>query len=85
MSLNEHRCHARHCNTPVPPKMFMCKRHWYMLPKAKRDAIWANYRPGQEIDKQPSRAYLDVAWDAVEWVARREKELATASAKGVRP
>ena len=36
----------------------MCKRHWFMLPKALRDEIWRTYRPGQEIDKNPSAEYM---------------------------
>lgn len=41
--------------------MWGCKRHWMRLPKAIRDAIWAAYRPGQEIDKQPSADYMAAA------------------------
>jgi hypothetical protein len=52
--------------------MFMCRRHWYMLPKATRDAVWAAYVPGQEIRKDPTGAYIDVATEAVLWLARRE-------------
>ena len=68
----EHRCHARACKAPVPPKMFMCKQHWYMLPKDTRDAVWANYRPGQEVDKSPSMDYLNVAMGAIAWLAEKE-------------
>ncbi|MEM7284097.1 MAG: hypothetical protein AAF438_21035 [Pseudomonadota bacterium] len=32
-----------------------------MLPKHLRDQIWATYRPGQEISKTPSAAYIRVA------------------------
>jgi hypothetical protein len=55
-----HLCHAPGCKTTVSPKMFTCRQHWYALPKPLRDAIWREYRPGQEIDKQPSDAYLAV-------------------------
>jgi hypothetical protein len=40
--------------------MLACRQHWYVLPKSLRDAIWRQYRPGQETDKQPSHAYLAV-------------------------
>ena len=33
--------------------MFMCPRHWYSLPPAMRDAIWATYRRGQERHQGP--------------------------------
>jgi len=70
--MSPHICHALRCTAPVPPKMFMCKRHWYMVPKKLRDAIWAAYRPGQEVRKDPSREYLDVAMHAINVVAVRE-------------
>jgi hypothetical protein len=72
VKLGGHQCHARNCDTAVPPRMFMCRRHWYMLPKAKRDAVWATYRPGQEIDKCPSDIYMAVTRECIEYVAQRE-------------
>lgn len=69
---SEHTCHARGCDVHVPPRRFMCPKHWYMLPKATRDAVWAAYRPGQERTMDPSREYLDVTTDAVNWLAERE-------------
>ena len=67
-----HTCHATGCNTEVPPTMFACKRHWFMVPKAIRDRIWATYREGQCDDWKPSREYLEAAKAAVISVARRE-------------
>src|SRR5690242_11561315 len=55
-----HTCHAPGCKRLVPPRMFCCKPHWYALPKKIRDAIWAEYREGQENDKQPSSRYMAV-------------------------
>lgn len=55
-----HICHAPGCIIFVPPRMFMCKPHWFSLPKKIRNAIWREYRPGQEIDKDPSFRYLAV-------------------------
>ena len=69
-----HVCHANKCQTQVPPKMFMCKKHWFMVPQKLRDAIWREYRPGQEIRKDPSGAYLDVAHAAIVAVAEQERE-----------
>lgn len=45
--------------------MFMCKRHWFALPKPLRDVIWREYRPGQEKDKLPSVRYLAVQRRAI--------------------
>jgi len=63
-----HLCHAPGCKIPVPPKMFACRGHWFALPKRLRDAIWATYRPGQEITKDPSPEYLSAALAAVAWL-----------------
>lgn len=55
-----HTCHAPDCTRQVPPRMFMCRAHWYALPKKVQDAIWREYRPGQEIDKRASLRYFAV-------------------------
>lgn len=52
--------------------MLMCMRHWRMVPRIIQQQVWANYRPGQEVDKHPSEAYLVVQRVAVEAVARKE-------------
>jgi hypothetical protein len=64
-----HHCHWTGCKAEVPPAMWGCKRHWFKLPKALRDRIWAAYRPGQEIDQRPSRDYLEVAREVQAWIA----------------
>ena len=60
-----HACHAHACQAEVPPAKFMCRRHWYALPKHLRDTIWREYRPGQENDKRPSLRYMAVQRRAV--------------------
>jgi hypothetical protein len=55
-----HTCHAPGCNRLVPPNMWGCKPHWFALPERIRNAIWREYRPGQELDKDPSLRYLAV-------------------------
>lgn len=64
-----HTCHAIGCSKKVPPAMFMCKSHWFRVPKFLRDGIWATYRPGQEKDWKPCwncRGYGRVASANVE-------------------
>lgn len=66
---------ARHtygCTKRVPPKMFMCRKHWYMVPKALRDAVWQEYVAGQEVCLDPSPEYLAVTQRAVNVVAGKE-------------
>jgi hypothetical protein len=58
----------------VPPKMWGCKRHWFMLPWKLRDAIWRAYRPGQELDKRPSEDYLAAARAVQSWIAGFEAD-----------
>jgi hypothetical protein len=53
-----HLCHHPACDREVPPRLLACRSHWYALPTPLRDRIWATYRPGQEFDTSPSRAYL---------------------------
>lgn len=72
----KHLCHARGCPIAVPPKLLMCIRHWRMVPRDIQRRVWAHYRPGQEIDKRPTRQYLEVMNEAIQAVAARELELA---------
>lgn len=67
-----HTCHAEGCDLVVPPKMFMCRRHWFTLPKRMRDAVWDVYVPGQEIRKDPTDEYLAITGDCIEYVAIKE-------------
>lgn len=67
----KHRCHWPTGTIETPPRMWGCKRHWFRLPKILRDKVWATYRPGQEITKDPSRAYIEVIKE-VEAFAKQE-------------
>lgn len=67
-----HTCHAIGCSVSVPPKLLMCLKHWRMVPRALQQDVWKHYRPGQEIDKQPSATYLQVAQAAINAVAAKE-------------
>lgn len=72
----DHTCHARRCARRIPPAMLMCPRHWFMVPPILRRKVWAEYRPGQEIDKRPTMAYLVAADAAVNAVDYRERAAA---------
>lgn len=65
----DHVCHWPGCNKQVPPAVWGCKLHWFKLPLHIRNAIWRAYKPRQEITKTPSRAYLEAAAAAQEWIA----------------
>lgn len=74
-SPRNHVCHAIGCEVEVPPKMLMCLRHWRMVPKVLQARVWATYRPGQEIDKNPTGAYMEAQQAAVDAVAKKEGRL----------
>ena len=67
-----HSCHATDCRVAVPPEMWGCRRHWFMVPKPIRDRIWRSYRAGQCDDMTPSLEYCMAAKDAVIAVATKE-------------
>lgn len=63
-----HACHWPDCRAQVPPAMWGCKRHWFMLLKSLRDKIWKTYQPGQEIAGNPSKEYLLAAEEVQSWI-----------------
>jgi len=67
-----HHCHWPGCDKAVPPAMWGCRPHWYTLPAALRNRIWAAYRPGQEATKTPSARYIEVAREVQEWIKKHE-------------
>lgn len=69
-----HHCHWPGCSRQVPPAVWGCKPHWFKLPKDLRDKIWRAYRPGQEVDQRPSRAYLEAAQEVRAWILEHHPE-----------
>lgn len=68
-----HTCHAVGCHVEIPPHLFMCRWHWIYLPQQYKNAVRKTYRPGQEKDKRPSKAYFEAARAAIKWVYRFER------------
>lgn len=66
--MSAHTCHWPGCKATVPPAQWGCRTHWFRLPKSLRQAVFAEYRPGQEISKTPSAAYVAVARSVQEWI-----------------
>ena len=70
-----HTCHAIDCTTPVPRRMFMCRRHWGMLSKEDQNAVWAAYTPGQENDwSKVTMEYLTVTMDIINRLSERVEQ-----------
>lgn len=62
-----HLCHWPGCETQVPPAKFMCKKHWFRLPRSIRVRIWATYQIGQEKSGRATESYVSVAKEAIAW------------------
>ena len=65
-------CHWPGCERRVPPHYWACAEHWAALPKRLRDRVTRAYRPGQEIDKQPSREYIQTAQEVHHWMVEHD-------------
>lgn len=66
-----HVCHWPGCNQEVPPAMWGCKTHWFMLPKFLRDKVWVAYQIGQETSaRRPTMKYTQVAREVQQWIAK---------------
>lgn len=70
----KHTCHHPGCTREVAPRFWGCQKHWFRLPRRLRDAIWRTYRPGQEVDKNPSAEYLAVADEVQQWCLENPEE-----------
>jgi hypothetical protein len=62
-------CAARDCELVIKPGMLMCRRHWFMVPKAVRDTVWATWRSGD------GTAWLVASNAAIEAVFRLENSV----------
>lgn len=80
----DHVCHATGCEVEVPPRMFVCRKHWRRLPRTYQMAIWDTYKPGQEITKDPSDEYLHAAMAAVRYLERADADTSTAGPREAR-
>lgn len=67
----DHLCVAYGCGVNLPAHLLMCRRHWFRVPKALRDPIYALYRPGQDA-ATAGPEYLAVVDEAI--AAVRESE-----------
>ncbi len=74
-----HRCQATACQEKIPSTFLMCRKHWFMVPAAIRDQIWATYK---NRSKHPSEEYMDAYRKAVNAVDKQEGRAATFTSKG---
>lgn len=72
MSLDLRECHSKDCKVRVHPSLFMCIRHWRMVPQRLKHYLKEAYRPGQEVDKRPSAEWTKAAAAIIAHVAQME-------------
>lgn len=64
-----HKCHAIRCESNCKPEYLMCKRHWGILPKLRKDSVLREYRAGQcENNPTPTPQWHDAADAAIYWI-----------------
>jgi hypothetical protein len=69
-----HHCHAENCDVQIPPALFMCAKHWRMVPLALQREVWRHYQPGQEKrEAGVTWEYLRVTRAAIEVIAAAER------------
>lgn len=67
--MEKHTCGMDYCITVIPGGWVMCRRHWQMMPRKLRNALWTEYRIAMEVGPGPG---LAVKRDAIEYLAERE-------------
>lgn len=55
-----HKCHAHGCKRDVPEKFLFCSPHWFSVRRVLQNAIWNEYRVGQEERKDASDRYMSI-------------------------
>ena len=78
--LGTHICPAPGCKKEISTKYFMCSEHWAKVDNADKIKINQFYRPGQEIDRNPSPLYVKAARSAIASLSRN-----TAKSQGADP
>jgi hypothetical protein len=65
-------CPCIGCDAKIPRHMLSCRRHWFMAPKALRDAIWVTVN-------NDWRAWAKNAQEFVRFIAAKEGRECTAT------
>ena len=66
-----HECPATGCAKDVGADQLMCPRHWYMVPRPLRNAVWSAWRYGAGAG---SAAHTAAIMRAIESVNERLAE-----------
>src|SRR2546429_3098553 len=60
-----HECPAGLCTEQVDPDMLTCPRHWHLVPRPLRRAVWIAWRRGAGAGSPAHRAAMRAAIAAV--------------------
>jgi len=66
--MKNHECHWPGCTIDVPAKHWGCNEHWALLPNRLKVTILAAYVPGQDLETNPSPAYVSAANALHSWI-----------------
>lgn len=61
-----HHCRIPACPVAIAPGRLMCRTHWYQVPKALRDRVWATWQSGAGAFRPEYRQAVRDAVHAVE-------------------
>lgn len=63
--MSGHKCPATGCTLNVAAHQLMCRIHWYMVPKALRDDVYAAWANGRGARSDAHQYVCDAAIAAV--------------------
>lgn len=63
-----HICNWPGCQKEVPPSMWGCRAHLFLLPKDLRERLGETYPPGQDRTMSPSIEYLGTVKEVEIWI-----------------
>src|SRR6266487_3853378 len=55
------RCPVPACSERIDRSRLMCRSHWYQVPKALRDRVWATWRSGLGADSAKHKDAVSTA------------------------
>lgn len=61
-----HPCKIPGCPAVVAADRLMCRPHWYQVPRALRDSVWATWRSGAGVLSADYREAVRQAVEAVQ-------------------
>ncbi len=56
-----HECPGPECEAQVPYEMLACRRHWYQVPRAIRNAVYSTWDSGAGAGSREHLAAMDKA------------------------